>query len=174
MTNQSGSAFWTCAVCGAMGSALDSSCPNCGAVRGATAPAAVPNPNPTSATPVTQSASSVSTAVQSLRAMTQNTLSPTCPTCGATNSWTNATCTSCGAALAVTQAPTAPRQRGVAIALAFLGGIVGAQYFYMGRRAAGVACVLMCWTGYSAALGFIEGLRLLTLSDSEFARECVG
>ncbi len=174
MTNQSGSAFWTCAVCGAMGSALDSSCPGCGAARGTTASAATTQAAPTTTNPVTQPVTVVSNAVQSIRTLTANTLSPTCPQCGATNSWTNATCASCGSALAVTQAPTAPRQRGVAIALAFLGGIVGAQYFYMGRRAAGVACVLMCWTGYSAALGFIEGLRLLTLSDSEFARECVG
>jgi TM2 domain-containing membrane protein YozV len=66
-----------------------------------------------------------------------------------------------------------PRQRGLAALLAFVGGVVGAQYFYMGRYAAGVACVVMCWTGYSLALGFVDGMRLLTLTDSEFARECV-
>ena len=33
MSNQAGSAFWTCPQCGGMGSVLDSRCPQCGAVR---------------------------------------------------------------------------------------------------------------------------------------------
>lgn len=170
MTNQSGSAFWTCAVCGAMGSALDSSCPNCGSARGTPAVAvspAVPSP---SAFPVVQT---TAPAAQTPGTTTRSWLSADCRACGAPNSWLSATCVACGATLQMSAAGRTPRQRGLAALLAFVGGVVGAQYFYMGRYAAGVACVVMCWTGYSLALGFIDGMRLLTLTDSEFARECV-
>ena len=67
-----------------------------------------------------------------------------------------------------------PRSRGTAALLAFVGGIIGAQYFYMGRRVLGVICVLLCWTGYPALVGFLEMLRLLSMSDAEFQQQCEG
>lgn len=171
MSNQSGSAFWTCAVCGAMGSALDGSCPNCGATRGVTAPAATIPPAQAVQPAIPVVHGSV-TAPQAATSVVSSWKSPTCRACGTTNSWLNATCTSCGATLSMGPVSRTPRQRVVAAILAFFGGVVGAQYFYMGRYAAGVVCVALCWTGYSIAVGFIDGIRLLTLSDGEFAREC--
>ena len=177
MSNQSGSAFWTCAVCGGMGSALDSSCPNCGATRGTNAPTTQPAPV-TPAIPVISNPTAPApgpSVVQQLKSQAQSLATPTCPQCGASNSWVNAQCSACGATLQrFTSSTTTPRQRVLAAMLAFFGGVVGAQYFYMGRYAAGVACILMCWSGYSIALGAIEGMRLLTISDAEFARECIG
>jgi TM2 domain-containing membrane protein YozV len=67
-----------------------------------------------------------------------------------------------------------PRSRGVAVLLAFFGGIIGAQYFYMGRRVLGVVCVLVCWSGYPALVGFLEAFRLLSLSEAEFQQQCEG
>jgi TM2 domain-containing membrane protein YozV len=69
---------------------------------------------------------------------------------------------------------TTPRQRGVAALLAFFGGFIGAQYFYMGRRVLGGACVVLCWTGYPALVGFLEAFRILAMSDAEFAQQCEG
>ncbi|MFM7677833.1 MAG: TM2 domain-containing protein, partial [Roseiflexaceae bacterium] len=161
MSNQSGSAFWTCAVCGAMGSALDSSCPNCGATRGTTTPSST-LPSAQAGQPAIPVVQGSVTAPQAATSAVSSWRSPACRTCGTTNSWLNATCSSCGAPLSMVPANRTPRQRVVAAILAFFGGVVGAQYFYMGRYAAGVVCVALCWTGYSVALGFIDGIRLLT------------
>jgi len=176
MSNQSGSAFWTCAVCGGMGSALDSSCPNCGAARGTNAPTTQPAPVTPAIPVITNPTAPVTgpSVVQQLQAQAQSLTSPTCSQCGASNSWVNAQCSACGATLQRITPVTTPRQRMLAAVLAFVGGVVGAQYFYMGRYAAGVMCVALCWTGYSIALGAIHGIRLLMISDAEFARECVG
>jgi TM2 domain-containing membrane protein YozV len=62
----------------------------------------------------------------------------------------------------------------VAALLAIFLGVFGAQYFYMGRRPLGFFCLALCWTGFPAAVGFMEGLRLLVINDAQFARECVG
>jgi TM2 domain-containing membrane protein YozV len=69
---------------------------------------------------------------------------------------------------------TTPRRRGVAALLAFVGGIIGAQYFYMGRRVLGTVCVLLCWSGYPALVGFLDAFRLLSLSNAEFQQQCEG
>lgn len=67
-----------------------------------------------------------------------------------------------------------PRSRGIAALLAFVGGIIGAQYFYMGRRVLGTVCVILCWTGYPALVGFLDMCRLLLMSDAEFQQQCEG
>lgn len=156
MSNQSGSAFWTCAQCGGMGSVLDATCPNCGARRGARATPTAPIP------PVMP--------------VVNNPATPTTPAIPVVNNPTAPASTPSVVQQLQTQAQslTAPRQRVTAAILAFVGGVVGAQYFYMGRNAAGVACIVMSWTGYSFALGALEGIRLLTISDAQFASECVG
>ena len=67
-----------------------------------------------------------------------------------------------------------PRNRNIAAGLAFFGGAIGAQYFYMGRRVLGVICVILCWTGYPALVGFLDMLRMLSMSDAEFQQQCEG
>lgn len=161
MTNQSGSAFWTCPQCGGMGSIHDSRCPQCGAARGASAPAT------TAQTAIAPLVAQVSTGVQRLT-------SQVCPRCGHANSLFGLQCQACGTSLVAVRTNTTKRSRGVAIALAFFGGFIGAQYFYMGRRMLGVACVALCWSGYPAGIGIVEGIRLMTMSDAEFQQQCEG
>lgn len=69
-------------------------------------------------------------------------------------------------------ADAAPRVRGVAIALGFIGGIVGAQHFYMGRRVLGVLSVLLCWTMWPAMVGMLDAWRMLFMTEQEFQRAC--
>ena len=49
----------------------------------------------------------------------------------------------------------------------FLGGF-GIHKFYLGRVGWGIAYLLFCWTFIPAIVGFIEGILLLVMSDSEF------
>jgi TM2 domain-containing membrane protein YozV len=162
MSNQSGSAYWTCPQCGGMGSIYDARCPQCGAARNA------PTVNLTATTqPLAPLVSSVSAGVQRLT-------SQTCVQCGTANSLFALRCQQCGNMLTSVRTSTTPRRRGVAAALAFFGGVIGAQYFYMGRRILGGACVALCWTGYPAVVGFLETFRILAMSDAEFAQQCEG
>ena len=60
------------------------------------------------------------------------------------------------------------RSRLVAALLAlFLGGF-GIHKFYLGRVGWGIVYLLFCWTFLPAIVGFIEGILLLVMSDSEF------
>ncbi len=45
--------------------------------------------------------------------------------------------------------------------LAICFGSFGAQWFYRGRFARGLLCLLFCWTGIPGVLGVIEGVGLL-------------
>lgn len=142
----------------------DTRCPQCGASRTVVNTTSV---SPTNTQPLAPLVSSVSAGIQRLTA--QN-----CVHCGTANSLFVLRCQGCGNVLASVRTPTTPRQRGVAAALAFFGGFIGAQYFYMGRRVLGGACVALCWTGYPAIVGFLETFRLLLLSDAEFQQQCEG
>lgn len=165
MTNQTGSANWTCPSCGAMASVLDSKCPHCKTARSA----ATTQPLPTA--PTTQTAP--------INPVTPTSSAPAAAAV-AGETW-QAVRTSGGGMWrrleAWIDAPTraadaAPRQRGVAIALGFLGGIVGAQHFYMGRRVLGVLSVVLCWTMWPAAIGWMDATRMLFMTEQEFQRAC--
>ena len=176
MSNQSGSAFWTCPQCGGMGSVLDSRCPQCGTVRPITAATTTVTPINTNS-PVTAPLTPI---VGQVLPINQPQVQPigqqTCPRCGTVNSGSALACGSCGVFLSqptTVRARTA-RSRIVAALLGIFLGFLGVQYFYMGRRPLGIFCVALCWTGFPAAVGFMEGLRLLVIDDAQFARECVG
>ena len=49
----------------------------------------------------------------------------------------------------------------------FLGGI-GIHKFYLGRIGWGIVYLLFCWTVIPAVIGFIEGILLLIMSQSDF------
>lgn len=51
----------------------------------------------------------------------------------------------------------------------FLGGL-GIHRFYLQRGLSGLLYLLFCWTFIPAILGFIEGIRLLLISEQEFDR----
>ena len=160
MSNQSGSAFWTCPQCGGMGSIYDTQCPQCGVPRASIN-------QPASLNPLVKQLSAVSSGVQRLT-------SQSCPQCGTANSLFVLRCQGCGTLLTSVRPSTTTRRRGVAALLAFFGGIIGAQYFYMGRRVLGVACVALCWTGYPLLVGALDAFRLMTMSDGEFQQQCEG
>ena len=96
-----------------------------------------------------------------------------CTDCGALIKARSEICPKCG----VRQMPppgifisTSPngRSRLVAALLAlFLGGF-GLHKFYLGRVGWGIVYLLFCWTFLPAIVGFIEGILLLVMSDSEF------
>ena len=50
---------------------------------------------------------------------------------------------------------------GYALFALLLGGI-GAQFFYAGKTGAGILCIIFCWTGIPALIGFIQGIIALT------------
>lgn len=176
MSNQPGSAFWTCPQCGGMGSVLDSRCPQCGAVR-AINPTLTPVTPIISDNPMTAPLTPMVSQLQVQPIVAQSQVQPigqqACPRCGAFNSWTALACGNCGVFLNQPAGARTSRSRIVAALLGIFLGFFGVQYFYMGRRALGFFCLALCWTGLPAAVGFMEGLRLFVIDDAQFARECV-
>jgi len=65
---------------------------------------------------------------------------------------------------------TGTKSRGVAIALAFFLGILGAHKFYLGSFIWGLIYLGFCWTGIPAVIGVIEGLNYAFMSDATFHR----
>ena len=57
--------------------------------------------------------------------------------------------------------------------LAILLGTVGAHKFYMGKRGAGIACIIFCWTLIPTVIGIIEGIVYLRMADEKFRAECL-
>ena len=64
-------------------------------------------------------------------------------------------------------APNGKSKLAAALFALFLGGI-GIHKFYLGRVGWGVVYLLFCWTFIPALVGFIEGILLLVMSDSDF------
>jgi len=52
----------------------------------------------------------------------------------------------------------------------FLGGF-GIHKFYLGSIGWGIVYLLFCWTFVPAIIGFIEGILLLVMSESDFSRK---
>ena len=167
---QPGSAFWTCAQCGGMGSILDQQCPNCGTARPRSPSTSVLSASGLPPAPTSIPAVAVAGGATQLQQMAQRT----CPHCGSMQSSFAWKCSQCGVRMSFgpRAATQTPPQRRVAIALALLLGVVGAHHFYMGRRPLGYMSVALCWSGYSATLGFIDGVRMAFMSDAEFLTEC--
>ena len=149
MSNQPGSAMWTCANCGAMASVLDGNCPNCRIARGA----------PTVPLDTVPTVASTGT-------------NPLGPFVAAASVVTFGIVGRIGRYMDESPRHKTPRSRGVAITLAFVLGFCGAQYFYMGRRILAVLSIVFCWTGYPAVIGMFDGMRMLFMTDREFRQQC--
>jgi TM2 domain-containing membrane protein YozV len=65
--------------------------------------------------------------------------------------------------------PPNVRSKLAAALLAIFLGCFGVHRFYLGRPISGVVYLVFCWTLIPAVIGFVEGLWLLTISDSRFA-----
>lgn len=64
-------------------------------------------------------------------------------------------------------APNGKSKLAAALFALFLGGF-GIHKFYLGRVGWGITYLLFCWTFIPALIGFIEGILLLVMSDSDF------
>lgn len=96
-----------------------------------------------------------------------------CNGCGTSIHKTATTCPKCGAKQqnVAGSATNSSRSRTTAALFAiFLGGI-GAHKFYLGSVGLGFLYLILCWTGISAIIGFIEGIYYFTLNDEEFSRK---
>ena len=60
------------------------------------------------------------------------------------------------------------RSKTVAGLLAILLGGIGAHCFYLNRIGLGILCIIFCWTGIPALVGFIEGLIILVEDNKPF------
>ncbi len=157
MSNQPGSAFWNCPQCGGMGSVLDSRCPQCGTVRPIN-PTTTVAPTTSMVVPPTIHLPTI-TSFSSIAGQSVQNTQPPVTTFVQPQSFAGG---------------GKPRSRMIAAMLGIFLGFFGAQYFYMGRRPLGFLSLALCWTGFPATVGLMEGLRMLVIDDNQFARECVG
>jgi len=63
-----------------------------------------------------------------------------------------------------------PKNRAVAIILAFFLGGFGIHKFYLGRISAGAFYLLFCWTFIPALIAFFDFLGLIMMTDESFLR----
>jgi TM2 domain-containing membrane protein YozV/ribosomal protein L40E len=64
-------------------------------------------------------------------------------------------------------APNGKSKLAAALFALFLGGL-GIHKFYLGRIGWGIVYLLFSWTFIPSLVGFIEGILLLVMSDSDF------
>lgn len=76
-------------------------------------------------------------------------------------------CTKCGVRQQLTSA--SGRNRTSAALFALLLGNFGAHKFYLGQTGLGVVYLLCFWSLIPGILAFIDGIRLLSMSDLDFA-----
>lgn len=69
------------------------------------------------------------------------------------------------------QVPQSIKSKGTAAVLAILLGGLGAHKFYLGQPGWGIIYLIFCWTFVPEALGIIEGIIYLTMSDTTFAQK---
>ncbi len=67
-------------------------------------------------------------------------------------------------------APNGKSRIAAALFALLLGGL-GVHKFYLGSVGLGIVYLLFCWTFIPALVGLVEGILLLVMSDSEFARK---
>ena len=60
------------------------------------------------------------------------------------------------------------KNRYLAAILAIFLGAFGIQYFYLGQIKKGLLCVFFYWTFIPTALGWLQGLQMLLMSDQSF------
>jgi TM2 domain-containing membrane protein YozV/ribosomal protein L40E len=99
-----------------------------------------------------------------------------CSECGAVIRAKAEICPKCGVrqlpppGIYIATSPNGKSKLVAALLALFLGGF-GVHKFYLGRTGWGVAYLLFCWTFIPTVVGFIEGILLLVMSDSEFSQK---
>jgi TM2 domain-containing membrane protein YozV/ribosomal protein L40E len=99
-----------------------------------------------------------------------------CSECGAIIKAKAEICPKCGVRQAspfANLAAVAPNGKSklAAALFAFFLGAFGFHKFYLGRVGMGIIYLLLCWTFIPAALGVIEGILFLVMSNEDFARK---
>lgn len=92
-----------------------------------------------------------------------------CRECGRLIARSAVACPSCGGRQSAVSA--SGRSRIVAALLAFFLGGFGIHRFYLGRGGSGILYLIFFWTFIPAILAFFEFIRLLLMSEDEFARK---
>ena len=92
-----------------------------------------------------------------------------CNNCGATIDSKAEICPKCGVRQSYPEKPS--KDKLVAALLALFLGAFGIQYFYLGRKVAGILSLLFFWTGIPSLIGLIHGIMLLLSSDEDFAKK---
>ena len=86
-----------------------------------------------------------------------------------------ATCTHCHASQIIkptwTPTPEPAKSKVTAGVLALLLGGMGIHKFYMGAWGWGLVYIVFFWTWIPALAALVEGIRYLTLSDTDFQRK---
>lgn len=96
-----------------------------------------------------------------------------CYACGAEVDARAEVCPACG--VRQPEVPAAGRRggrkksKGAATLLALTLGGVGAHRFYLGQPKVGLALLLFCWTFIPVAVGFVDFIRYVFMSDRRFA-----
>ncbi|MCC6347175.1 MAG: NINE protein [Nitrospirales bacterium] len=67
-------------------------------------------------------------------------------------------------------APNGKSKLAAALFALFLGGF-GIHKFYLGKIGWGIVYLLFCWTFVPSIIGFIEGILLLVMSESDFNKK---
>lgn len=63
------------------------------------------------------------------------------------------------------------RSKGAAVALAILGGFIGAHFWYLGRYVVGLLSLVFCFTGLPFLVSMADGIRLAFMSQRTFDAE---
>jgi TM2 domain-containing membrane protein YozV len=109
--------------------------------------------------------------------MTEDTLKATdekfCIECGSMVNFRIDTCPKCGAYLStqvksIVNLPSKGKKKMTAAILALLLGGIGIHKVYLGKAWIGTIYLIFFWTLIPAIIGFIEGVFLLFMNDSDF------
>lgn len=87
-----------------------------------------------------------------------------CAECGGIIKAISEICPKCGVRQSIGKSKLA-----AALLALFVGGF-GIHKFYLGRAGWGILYLLFCWTFVPAVIGFIEGILLLVMNETDFNR----
>ena len=93
-----------------------------------------------------------------------------CHTCGTQIYVHSEICPKCGVRQTLQSSKKERSRVTTALFAIFLGGL-GIHKFYLGNIVGGLIYLFFCWTFIPTIVGFIEGIMLLSISDSDFNNE---
>lgn len=168
--NASGTESEGCPSCGAIYNRVEATLAKYGSVRPAHAPRVEPPPTaraPEMDGPTPRSKAPDEKFCADCGALI-NVKAEICPKCGVRQMPPPAAQTSASTALGHTT--PSGRNRTIAALLALFVGGLGIHKFYLGQTGLGIVYLIFFWTFIPALIGLVEAIRLLLMSDVEFAQ----